>query len=134
MSGYGAEAINPYLGYATISNVIKERDIKISEKEAYEKYTKSICKGILKVMSKMGISTIQSYCGAQIFDAVGLSNKVVDKYFTGTSNKVNGISINEIVWIFFCKLSASPVHIDGKESGTSVHSMRDIGQHSYFCV
>ena len=73
LSGYGAEAINPYLGYATISNIIKESGIKLPEKEAYEKYTKSICKGILKVMSKMGISTIQSYCGAQIFDAVGLS-------------------------------------------------------------
>ena len=96
LSGYGAEAINPYLGYATISNIIKESGIKLTEKEAYEKYTKSICKGILKVMSKMGISTIQSYCGAQIFDAVGLSDNVVDKYFTGTSNKVNGISIKEI--------------------------------------
>ena len=96
LSGYGAEAINPYLGYATISDIIKESGIKLPETEAYEKYTKSICKGILKVMSKMGISTIQSYCGAQIFDAVGLSDNIVDKYFTGTSNKVNGISIKEI--------------------------------------
>ena len=96
LSGYGAEAINPYLGFATISDIIKENNVDISEKSAHLHYIKSICKGMLKVMSKMGISTFQSYCGAQIFDAVGLSDKVIKKYFTGTSNKVEGITIKEI--------------------------------------
>ena len=96
LSGYGAEAINPYLGFATISNIIYKNKINISEKTAHLNYIKSICKGMLKVMSKMGISTFQSYCGAQIFDAVGLSDKVIEKYFTGTSNKVEGITIDEI--------------------------------------
>ena len=96
LAGFGAEAINPYLGFFTISNIIKENNIQISEKVAYEKYIKSICKGMLKVMSKMGISTFQSYCGAQIFDAVGISDQVIDKYFKGTSNKVDGVSIKEI--------------------------------------
>jgi len=96
LSGYGAEAINPYLGFATISNIIYKNKINISEKTAHLNYIKSICKGMLKVMSKMGISTFQSYCGAQIFDAVGLSDKVIKKYFIGTSNKVEGITIDEI--------------------------------------
>ena len=96
LSGYGAEAINPYLGFETISNIIHENKINISEKTAHLNYIKSICKGMLKVFSKMGISTFQSYCGAQIFDAVGLSDKVIEKYFTGTSNKVEGITIDEI--------------------------------------
>ena len=96
LAGFGAEAVNPYLGFLTISNIIRKNNIQTSEKVAYEKYIKSICKGMLKVMSKMGISTFQSYCGAQIFDAVGIADKVIKKYFKGTSNKVNGISLEEI--------------------------------------
>ena len=96
LAGYGAEVVNPYLGFSTISNLIKTNNYKISEKEAHKKYIKSICKGILKVMSKMGISTYQSYCGSQVFDAVGLSGKVVEKYFRGTANKIEGVSLNEI--------------------------------------
>ena len=96
LSGYGAEAINPYLGFATISDIIYKNKISISEKTAHFNYIKSIFKGMLKVMSKMGISTFQSYCGAQIFDAIGLSDKIIKKYFTGTSNKVEGITLDEI--------------------------------------
>ena len=95
LSGYGAEAINPYLAFDTISDILKNN--KLSEIDEYHnKYIKAINKGMLKVMSKMGISTFQSYCGAQIFDAVGLSSKVVNSYFTGTSSKVEGIGIDEI--------------------------------------
>ena len=96
LAGYGAEAINPYLAFYTLSNITKNHNQEIEEKEAYTKYIKAVTKGMLKVMSKMGISTYQSYSGAQIFDAVGLSSNLVDKYFCGTSSKVEGIGLEEI--------------------------------------
>ncbi len=96
LAGYGAEAINPYLAFYTLSNIIKNHNQEIEEKEAYTKYVKAVTKGMLKVMSKMGISTYQSYSGAQIFDAVGLSSNLVDRYFCGTSSKVEGIDLEEI--------------------------------------
>jgi glutamate synthase (NADPH/NADH) large chain len=96
LAGYGAEAINPYLAFYTLSNIVKNHNQEIEEKEAYIKYIKAVTKGMLKVMSKMGISTYQSYSGAQIFDAVGLSSNLVDRYFCGTSSKVEGIDLEEI--------------------------------------
>ncbi len=96
LAGFGAEAINPYLAFYTLSNIIKNHNQDIQEEEAYTKYVKAVTKGMLKVMSKMGISTYQSYSGAQIFDAVGLSSNLVDKYFCGTSSKVEGINLEEI--------------------------------------
>ena len=96
LAGYGAEAINPYLSFYTLSNIIQNSDNELSEVEAYKKYIKAVTKGMLKVMSKMGISTYQSYSGAQIFDAVGLSSELVDKHFCGTSSKVEGIGIDQI--------------------------------------
>ena len=81
LAGYGAEAINPYLAFETLEDMIPSLDEKISRDEVVKRYIKAIDKGILKVMSKMGISTYQSYCGAQIFDAVGLSSDFVDALF-----------------------------------------------------
>ena len=85
LAGYGAEAINPYLAFETLIAMKDDLPQKLDEKEIVKRYIKSIDKGLLKVMSKMGISTYQSYCGAQIFDAVGLQPDFVDKYFTGTA-------------------------------------------------
>ena len=96
LAGYGAEAINPYLAFYSLSDIVEKNGINIKENEAHIKYVKAVTKGMLKVMSKMGISTYQSYCGAQIFDAVGLSAELIDNYFCGTSSKVEGISIEEI--------------------------------------
>ncbi|MGF1650631.1 MAG: glutamate synthase large subunit [Hyphomicrobiaceae bacterium] len=96
LAGYGAEAINPYLAFETIESIRAELDPKLSREDAAKKYIKAINKGLLKVMSKMGISTYQSYCGAQIFDAVGLSTAFVDKYFTGTHTQIEGIGLAEI--------------------------------------
>ncbi|MAN79350.1 MAG: glutamate synthase large subunit [Rhodospirillaceae bacterium] len=96
LAGYGAEAINPYLAFDTISNIIQEKASGLSEAKAHAYYIKAVGKGIMKVMSKMGISTYQSYCGAQIFDAVGLSSEFIDAYFTGTATKVEGAGITEI--------------------------------------
>jgi glutamate synthase (NADPH/NADH) large chain len=96
LAGYGAEAINPYLALDSITHILPGLDEDLDVDEAHGRYIKAINKGILKVMSKMGISTYQSYCGAQIFDAVGLSSAFVDKYFTGTATAVEGIGLAEV--------------------------------------
>ena len=96
LAGYGAEAINPYLAFETLIAMKDDLPQKLEEKEIIKRYIKSIDKGLLKVMSKMGISTYQSYCGAQIFDAVGLRQDFVDKYFTGTHTRIEGVGLAEI--------------------------------------
>ncbi|RUX98856.1 glutamate synthase large subunit, partial [Mesorhizobium sp. M7A.F.Ca.CA.004.04.1.1] len=98
LAGYGAEAINPYLAFDTLLDMHKRGELP-KEVDAYEvvsRYIKSIGKGILKVMSKMGISTYQSYCGAQIFDAIGLKTDFVQQYFTGTATLIEGVGLDEI--------------------------------------
>ncbi|MEM8972313.1 MAG: glutamate synthase large subunit [Pseudomonadota bacterium] len=96
LAGYGAEAINPYLAFETIIKLLPELDEDLTKEEAIKRYIKAIDKGMLKVMSKMGISTYQSYCGAQIFDAVGLHTKFVEKYFTGTHTQIDGVGLEQI--------------------------------------
>src|SRR5215510_12937507 len=96
LAGYGAEAINPYLAFETLEQLLPELDEKLTLKEAQKRYIKAVDKGILKVMSKMGISTYQSYCGAQIFDAVGLRSAFVRKYFTGTHTQVEGAGLRQV--------------------------------------
>ena len=97
LAGYGAEAINPYLAFETLAD-LKDRNAFLlrTEKEVNQNYIKAINKGLLKVMSKMGISTYQSYCGAQIFDAIGLSSNFINQYFTGTASQIEGIGLDEI--------------------------------------
>ncbi|MGF7153938.1 glutamate synthase large subunit [Novosphingobium gossypii] len=96
LAGYGAEAINPYLALETIEEIRVRKNLPVSAEQATKNYVYAIGKGIRKVMSKMGISTYQSYCGAQIFDAVGLSTAFVDKYFTGTATTIEGAGLAEI--------------------------------------
>jgi len=96
LAGYGAEAINPYLAFETLVAMREQLPQKLDPKEIIKRYIKSIDKGLLKVMSKMGISTYQSYCGAQIFDAVGLRAEFVDTYFTGTATRIEGVGLTEI--------------------------------------
>ncbi|HET9272697.1 MAG TPA: glutamate synthase large subunit, partial [Methyloceanibacter sp.] len=96
LAGYGAEAINPYLAFETIEQMLPGLDEELTAEEAVKRYIKAVDKGILKVMSKMGISTYQSYCGAQIFDAVGLRSDFVAKYFTGTHTAVEGVGLEQI--------------------------------------
>jgi glutamate synthase domain-containing protein 2/glutamate synthase domain-containing protein 3 len=95
LAGYGAEAIHPYLALETLTELAHENP-DIDVKDAQKRYIKAICKGLYKVMSKMGISTYQSYCGAQIFEAVGLQKAFVDKYFTGTASTIEGIGLFEV--------------------------------------
>jgi glutamate synthase (NADPH/NADH) large chain len=96
LAGYGAEAIHPYLAFETLDAIRPTLPKPVSAEKARANYIKAMDKGILKVMSKMGISTYQSYCGAQIFDSVGLSSAFVKTYFTGTSAAIEGIGLAEI--------------------------------------
>jgi glutamate synthase (NADPH/NADH) large chain len=96
LAGYGAEAINPYLAFETIIAMKDRLPAALEDYEIVKRYIKSIGKGLLKVMSKMGISTYQSYCGAQIFDAVGLKADFVSKYFVGTHTRIEGVGLAEI--------------------------------------
>ena len=96
LAGYGAEAVNPWLAYETLAALAREKRLNAPYHKLEANYVKAIGKGLLKVMSKMGISTYQSYCGAQIFDAVGLSSEFVDRYFTGTATRVEGIGLDEV--------------------------------------
>ena len=93
--GFGAGAINPYLAFDTIRDLVREGVLAgMSERKAIKNYVKAAGKGILKVMSKMGISTVASYAGAQIFEAVGLRKSLVDEYFTGTATRIEGVDID----------------------------------------
>jgi glutamate synthase (NADPH/NADH) large chain len=96
LAGYGAEAINPYLAFETLEQMLPELGANLTAEDVKKKYIKAVGKAMLKVMAKMGISTYQSYCGAQIFDAVGLRQTFVDRYFTGTHTQVEGIGLREI--------------------------------------
>ena len=94
--GYGANAVNPYLALAVIEDLVKKGDIHLDFYTAMKNYVKAINKGLLKTMSKMGISTLKSYLGAQMFEAIGISSAMIDKYFKGTTSKIEGIDINDI--------------------------------------
>ena len=96
LAGYGAEGINPYVALETIENLRANRFPDLDAGNVAKNYVKAIGKGILKVMSKMGISTYQSYCGAQIFDAVGLNSEFIDAYFVGTATTIEGIGLKEV--------------------------------------
>ncbi|MEE8359608.1 MAG: glutamate synthase large subunit, partial [Candidatus Omnitrophota bacterium] len=94
--GYGADCINPYLAIDSITTLIDEGELKMTAKKAFKNYRKALNKGILKVLSKMGISTLRSYRGAQIFEALGLNDDVIEKCFTGTASRIGGVGLDEI--------------------------------------
>jgi glutamate synthase (NADPH/NADH) large chain len=95
--GYGAGSVNPYLAFETLDDLIRQGSLpNLTHNQAVIKYRKALNKGVLKVMSKMGISTLQSYCGAQIFEAIGLDRDFVEKYFTSTASRIGGVGVKEI--------------------------------------
>ncbi|MEG1374801.1 MAG: glutamate synthase-related protein, partial [Comamonas sp.] len=96
LAGYGAEAVHPYLAMETLASMHKDLGADLSAEKAIYHYVKAIGKGLSKIMSKMGVSTYMSYCGAQLFEGVGLNTATVDKYFTGTASRVEGIGVFEI--------------------------------------
>lgn len=91
--GYGADCVNPYFAYETIGYLIDEKEIHLTSSVAVKNYIKAVTDGILKILSKMGISTLRSYRGAQIFEALGLDHDVIDKYFTGTVSRIGGVGL-----------------------------------------
>ncbi|MDH4419221.1 MAG: glutamate synthase central domain-containing protein, partial [Acidovorax sp.] len=96
LAGYGAEAVHPYLAMETLADMHKDLGGDLSADKAIYNYVKAIGKGLSKIMSKMGVSTYMSYCGAQLFEAIGLNTETVGKYFTGTASRVEGIGVFEI--------------------------------------
>lgn len=94
--GFGASALNPYMAFAVIDKLVNEKEIQLDYATAEKKYIKSVCKGLFKIMSKMGISTIRSYRGAKIFEAVGLSEELSNAYFGGLSSCIGGIRLDEV--------------------------------------
>ncbi len=121
LAGYGAEAINPYLAFDTIASLLPGFAEKLSFEEAQKRYIKAVGKGLLKVMSKMGISTFQSYCGAQIFDAVGLNTPFVKRYFTGTQTTVEGIGLEQVAQ------EATRWHAEGYGNEQIYRTQLDVG-------
>ncbi len=121
LAGYGAEAINPYLAFETLAAMARDFPDEVDEHEAVKRFIKSVDKGLLKVMSKMGISTYQSYCGAQIFDAVGLNQRFVDQYFTGTHTTIEGVGLDEVA------REAVGRHHDAFGDSPIYKSMLDVG-------
>ena len=94
--GFGASALNPYMAFAVIDKLVNEKEIQLDYATAEKKYIKSVCKGLFKIMSKMGISTIRSYRGAKFFEAVGLSEELSNAYFGGLSSRIGGIRLDEV--------------------------------------
>ena len=94
--GYGADCVNPYLAHEIVAYLIEEKEIRLELKSALKNYNKALTDGILKILSKMGISTLRSYRGAQIFEALGLGNELIDKYFTGTVSRLGGVGLEGI--------------------------------------
>jgi glutamate synthase domain-containing protein 2/glutamate synthase domain-containing protein 1/glutamate synthase domain-containing protein 3 len=133
LCGYGAAAINPYLAFATLKQQIREGVLKgVSEDEAVEHFVKAIGKGLLKVMSKMGISTLHSYRGAQIFEAIGLKKRLVDRYFTWTPSRVEGIGLDVIARECRARHDAAfvvPEHLDPELDPGGQYQWRRRGEH-----
>ncbi|MBI1892251.1 MAG: glutamate synthase subunit alpha [Burkholderiales bacterium] len=121
LAGYGAEAIHPYLAMETLAEMAKDLPGDLSAEKAIYNFQKAVGKGLMKVMSKMGISTYMSYCGAQIFEAIGLSKALVDKYFKGTASNVEGIGVFEIaeeaLRLHMQAFSADPVLANALDAG-----------------
>ncbi|MGD9015298.1 MAG: glutamate synthase large subunit [Candidatus Omnitrophota bacterium] len=94
--GYGADCVNPYLAYQAIEYLVCEKQVTLDSKNALKNYNKALIEGLLKILSKMGISTLRSYRGAQIFEALGLDSELINKYFTGTVSRIGGVNLLEI--------------------------------------
>ena len=120
LAGYGAEAVHPYLAMETLANMHRDLPADLSAEKAIYNYIKAIGKGLSKIMSKMGVSTYMSYCGAQLFEAIGLEKTMVDKYFRGTASQVGGIGVFQV--------AEEALRIEARV-GQDLHVLlRDLGQ------
>ena len=134
---YGASVINPYMSYAIIDKLVKDGRISLEYKTSRKNYIKAVDKGLLKVMSKMGISTIGSYLGAQIYEGLGVSKAVIDKYFTGTVSRIEGIGLKEIAEEVLChhtKAYAEENPFENQDllnNNGTIHYRKDGERHSW---
>jgi len=122
--GFGASAINPYMAFAILDQLVGKQEIQLDYATAEKNYIKSICKGLLKIISKMGISTIRSYRGAKIFEAVGLSEELSEAYFGGINSTIGGIRLDEIA------ADAIKLHAEGFETN-DIDILNNKGIYSY---
>ncbi len=119
--GYGAAAVNPYLAFESIEHLVRRGVIELDPEQAVANYVTAMCNGVLKIMSKMGISTVSSYCGAQVFEAIGLNARFVERYFTGTDSRIGGAALPEIA------ADIAKRHRDAYESATAQRKLLDVG-------
>jgi len=125
--GYGVQAINPYMAYESLNDMIRQNMLTdLHYDTAVKHYNQAVVKGVVKVMSKMGISTVQSYCGAQIFEAVGLNQHLIDRYFTWTASRVGGIGLDEIAQEAIRQHACAFSSLSTEEAALDVH-----GQYQY---
>ena len=123
--GYGASVVNPYLAFAAIDYLVTEGEIKLPYYEARKNYVKSIDKGLLKILSKMGISTLRSYHGSQLFEAVGVSDELIENYFKGTPSRIGGVGYEEIF------REAMMFHNEAYQNPTEKVSFSTVGEYHY---
>lgn len=124
--GYGASAVNPYLAFAVLDDHVKRQEIRLDYHTAEKNYIKSISKGLLKVMSKMGISTLMSYKGAKLFESIGISQTLLDTYFCGTISKVEGVDMEDIT------REVSQPHLDAfAAEATASGELKNLGHYVY---
>ncbi len=133
--GYGAGAVTPHLAFETLDDMIRERSLDgVTNERASGNYIRALNKGILKVMSKMGISTLQSYCGAQVFEAIGLERTFVDRFFTSTASRIGGVGLDVIaeeVRLRHARAFAGRARPEGLDSGGEYQWRRE-GEHHLF--
>ena len=121
--GFGASALNPYMAFAVIDKLVAKKEIQLDYATAEKKYIKSICKGLFKIMSKMGISTIRSYRGAKIFEAVGLSEELSNAYFGGLRSTIGGIRLDEVA-----RDAGFAAQVDGLLPNNGLYAFRKDGE------
>ncbi|GIG89966.1 glutamate synthase large subunit [Plantactinospora endophytica] len=122
--GYGAAAVNPYLAFESVEDLISTGAlVGVEPATAVRNYVKALGKGVLKIMSKMGISTVSSYCGAQVFEAVGLDNRLLQRYFAGTPGKIGGVGLTEI----HAEVAARHARAYAENTGQLTHRPLEVG-------
>lgn len=129
--GYGAKAINPYMAFETIGNMAENKEIGVSCEVASQNYIKAICSGLLKTISRMGISTLQSYCGAQIFEAIGINQEVIDEYFTDTPALIPGMGLEGIAKEVLTRQQLAYSNLDKLDIGGEIFWNREGEYHSF---
>ncbi|WP_455585470.1 glutamate synthase large subunit [Bacteroides sp.] len=133
--GFGASALNPYMAFAILDQLVAKREIQLDYATAEKNYIKAICKGLFKVMSKMGISTIRSYRGAKIFEAIGLSEELSKAYFGGLSSCIGGIRLEEVAKdaiAFHSAANFQPSTLNSQLKNKGLYSFRKDGeQHAW---